>query len=236
MRCETYSRWMTAAALGELPAAQQSELCAHASRCASCSVHLAAARDLVDGMERGVAAMVCGEPSPAFTARLRARIAAEPAPWRWPVAPGLAFAGAALVAAALFALLFVPGTRQETARPANIAGARQPTAPAPDVVPKPGPAPRSPHAQTRSVAAHGPRKLRDALPGFEVLVPRGQLAAALELNDAVNAGWVDGEQLAALAERAAMPLEWKLMEIAPLEESRPERAGQAASPDGSLRF
>ena len=236
MRCETYSRWMTAAALGNLPAAQQSELCAHASLCASCSVQLAAARDLVGGMERSVAALVSGEPSPAFTSRLRARIAAEPAPSRWPVAPRLAFAGAALVAAAFFALLLVRGTRQEIAPPANFSAGAQPAAPILPVVPPPSPAPRSPRAQTGSVAAHGPREHRDSLWGFQVLVPRGQLAAALELNDAVNAGRVDGEQLVALAEHAAMPLEWKRMEIAPLEGSKPEPAGQSASPDGALRF
>jgi hypothetical protein len=65
----------------------------------------------------------------------------------------------------------------------------------------------------------------------EVLVPGGQLAAALQLGDAVNGGSVDGERLVAVQNDLAKQLEWKPLEIAPLESSNVDPAG-----NGSTRF
>jgi hypothetical protein len=59
----------------------------------------------------------------------------------------------------------------------------------------------------------------------EVLVPRGQLAAALLLSDSVSGGRVDGEQLVAIQNEIATRIEVKPLEIAPLESSHTDTAG-----------
>jgi hypothetical protein len=59
----------------------------------------------------------------------------------------------------------------------------------------------------------------------EVLVPRGQLAAALLLSEGVSGGRVDGEQLVAIQNEIATRIEVKPLEIAPPESSHADTAG-----------
>jgi hypothetical protein len=68
--------------------------------------------------ERALTAALRVEPSPAFTARVRARIAAEPAPARWRM-PRLALATASLALVALAANLIL--ARPEPITPADAA-------------------------------------------------------------------------------------------------------------------
>jgi hypothetical protein len=232
MRCQTYSRWMTQTALGGLSAAQEADLRAHVPHCAECSIELAAAGALVQEIDRRVAAMVSGEPSPGFEARLRASLAAKSAPSRWLAAPRWAFAGAGLAAAAVLAVLFAHDPVRDAARPLAAAGgaqvANQVTAPS-NALETSSASWRTP---SHRVAARVPQEKKGKVLEFEVLVPRGQLAAAMELNLVLSAGRVDGAQLATLAERAARPLELPRMEIAPLDDPGAVRT----VPDGADNF
>jgi len=55
-----------------------------------------------------------------------------------------------------------------------------------------------------------------------VLVPRGQLSAALLLGEAVSDGRIDGAQLSLLAQESAKRLELKAIEIVPMEATSAE--------------
>jgi len=226
---------MTRAALGELPAAQQAELCAHAAGCAACGEELAAARALVAAMDRSVRAMVGGEPSAAFAARLRARLAGETVRSLWPGRARLMFAGAALAAAVVLAGIFVRSVRQEMRPGAEVAAGIPAVAERGPAALDSGSVAGEVQSGSRTIAARARRHGENGTRSFEVLVPRGQLAAALELSEAVNAGRVDGEQLAVLAQQSAMPLELKAIEITPLEDSGAKQTEPAASPDGAGR-
>ena len=67
---------------------------------------------------------------------------------------------------------------------------------------------------------------------MEVLVPKGQLSAALAQCDAVNSGSIDGVQLSQLAEHSAEPLAMKALFIAPLDSPSAQMADETAAPDG----
>ncbi len=236
MRCQNYSGWMTAAAAGALSAARDGELRAHVSGCAACGQELAAARALVAALDRSVTAMVSGEPSPAFFADLRRRIAAEPAP---PVRLGitrLAFAGAALAVAAVLAVVVAVRNSRQHSVPAPVAAKAGPVVPLEQTEMAHAAVPASAPARGHQTRA----RLRLGAPtvafDFQVLVPPGQLAAAMALSDALNARRIDGQQLAALAEQSAKPLEWREIEITPLEGTGRDRATAADSPDGANRF
>ena len=226
---------MIRAALGELPSAQQAELCAHAAQCAACGEEFASARVLVAAMDRSVRAITGGEPSATFAARLRARLAGETMHSLWPGRARLMFAGAALAAAALVAGIFVRGVRQEMRPGAEVTGRVPTVAERGPAALDSGLAAGKAQSGSRKIAARARRHGEKGPRSFEVLVPRGQLAAALELSEAVNAGRVDGEQLAALAQRSAMPLELKVIEIMPLEDSGAKQSEPVASPDDGSR-
>ena len=213
MACEKYSGRMTEAALGALSAAPQAELRAHAAGCITCRTEFDAMRALVAAMDRGVEAMVAGEPSAQFAARLRATVAEAPAPAAWPHFTWPRFAMASLAVAAVLLAVFVARAPQRGGQQvpieANSAGRiAQPVfsgkVAAPEIA---APASRRGTARPRSQAAAF---------SMEVLVPRGQLAAALVLSSGVSAGTIDGAQLARLAEQSAEPLELKTLEIQPL--------------------
>lgn len=74
-------------ALGEIHPRDELALLAHVAECDACRDaynHAGAVRSFVDrGLEKLVGGLRESEPSPQFAARLRARIAAEPAPGRW---------------------------------------------------------------------------------------------------------------------------------------------------------
>lgn len=74
-------------ALGEIHPQDELALLAHVAECEACRDaynQAGALRSFVDrGMEKLVGGLRESEPSPQFAARLRARLAAEPAPGRW---------------------------------------------------------------------------------------------------------------------------------------------------------
>ena len=79
MDCRRFSEKLAEAALqpGEL---RDAGLAAHLSSCASCRREFEAQRRLAQPMDLGLAASVSAEPSPAFAAGVRVRLADEPAP------------------------------------------------------------------------------------------------------------------------------------------------------------
>jgi len=232
MACEKYSGWMIGAALGALRAADEAELRAHASGCRDCRGEWDAMRALVAAVDRGVQAMVAGEPSPNFAARLRARIAEERAPAAWPWLTWPRITAAALAAAVLLAVLLVRAPqrgRQLAPITANT--------PAQSILPVPSEslAPREHFAvKTPAVSHRGARANSEtASLSMEVLVPKGQISAALILCDAVNAGAIDGAQLSALVEQSAEPIEVQALVIAPLESPAARPTTRSSVQDGA---
>jgi hypothetical protein len=63
-----------------------------------------------------------------------------------------------------------------------------------------------------------------ALP--EIIVPKGQLAAALQLSAAISSGQVDGYQLLAAQQDSEKRLQVKLVEIAPLDSLPPSETAE----------
>jgi len=239
MACEKYSGWITGSALGALRPGEEREFRAHAGLCADCRGDWESERALAAAINGAVKTLVAGKPSPQFAARLRARIVDEPAPFAWPFITWPVLSASALAAAAVvLAVLLIrsPERASQTAgmaahNPAAVVEPAQPPAQAilsagQDRVTRPGPSRRF-SARPQSVATPFP---------FEVLVPRGQLSAALLLSEAASAGLVDGAQLSALAEKAEKPLEVKAIEIAPLELPGAGEPFNNISPHGSDRF
>jgi hypothetical protein len=217
MSCEKYSGWLTDAALGELKAEREPELLAHAMECAACRDALGHARAVHEFVDRGVAALVAGEPSPYFATNLRRRIAQESEPLRF---PWRAWAPAIAGVLALAVALVVMVARRPVHDGSNpsVASAVSPVS-APSEVATASPA--SPQHAQRTEGKHGPertgqaRPLATALP--EIMVPKGQLSAAAQLSAAIVTGRVDGSQLLAVRHEYEKPLEVKPIEIAPLE-------------------
>jgi hypothetical protein len=239
MACEKYSGWITGAALGALRPDEEREFRAHAGLCADCRSQWEAERALALAVNGAVESLVAGEPSPQFAARLRARIADEPAPAAWPFLTRTVLSAGALAAAAVVLAVLLLRSPERAGRTAETA-ARNPAA---VVKPAQPPAPAILSAgqdrATRSGASRRfsarPQNVAAPFP-FEVLVPRGQLSAALLLSEAASAGRIDGAQLSAFAEEAAKPLQVKAIEIAPLEDSGAADSASAGSSPGSDQF
>jgi len=243
MACEKYSGSMTDAALGVLPPGEERELCAHAKVCADCRGKWDAARALAAAVDGGVASLVAGEPSPEFQTRLRARLADEPVPSAWPFLTWPVWsAGALAVAAAVLVVLLIrwPGRVSTTPEIAANTSAPVENSAAAPVEPVRAPVPVPVHAPATQTDA--PRRAvastrRDAQPfPFEVLVPKGQLSAAVLLSEAASDGRIDGAQLSAFAELTGKPLEVKALQIAPLENPGTDEPAGADSTRGSGRF
>ena len=217
MSCEKYSGWLTDAALGELRAEREPELLAHAMECDACREALGHARAVRDFVDRGVAALVAGEPSPHFATNLRRRIAqdSEPLRSRW-AAWAPAIAGVVALAVAL-AIMVARRPVHDGSNP-SVASAVTPI-PAPSEAARASPA--SPQYAQRTEGKHGPertgqaRPLTTALP--EIIVAKGQLSAAAQLSAAIVTGRVDGNQLLAVRHEYEKPIEVQPIEIAPLE-------------------
>ena len=233
MACEKYSGWMTSAALGALGARDEAELRAHAAGCGACRREWDAMHSLVAAVDRGVEAMVAGEPSPQFTARLRARIAEEPAPgarafFTWPRITMVASAAAAV----LLAVLLVRAPERGW-QPSPVA-VSTPAQIEPQMSAKPK-ATQEPAASAGLAVPHHRIARAQSQPAsfsMEVLVPRGQISAALVLSEGVSAGQIDGAQLSQLAEQSAEPLAVKALVVAPLESPLAGPARETAPPEG----
>jgi hypothetical protein len=237
MACEKYSGWMTDAALGALQPGQEREFRSHVALCDKCRGEWEAAMALASAVSGAVESLVAGQPSPQFAARLRARIADEPAPaaWlflTWPALSAGALAAAAVLLAAL--LIRSPERIRPTAETVanNLAPVVKPASAQANL--SPAAVGATPPSMSRRVPARRPS---DAAPfSFEVLVPAGQLSAALLLSEAAGDGRIDGVQLTALAEEARKPLEVKALEVAPLETPGTGESDNSVSPQGAGRI
>jgi hypothetical protein len=226
MACEKYSNSIMAAVLGGLSPEHETELREHVARCAACRGKFDQARAALDVADRGVEALVAGEPSAQFAARLRARIANELSPrpldWRaWiPVAAGVCVLAASLVT------VMIRTPRQTIVNSTPMA--QNISNPEPEV---PATGQGEVAGAPRTVRRTKSREVQDRRP--EVLVPPGQLAAVMQFANAVDAGRVDGEQIAAAQEQSEEPLKIDAIQIAPL--SIPEidhENGAPGSPGG----
>ena len=236
MACEKYSGWMTEAALGALAAERDSELRAHVVECESCRSAQEAASALVSAMDAAAARLVAGEPSPQFAARLRARIAEEPSPRAWTLLTWPRMTAVAGVVAVLVAVLMIRSP-ERVSRRATTATETAASAGAPGAQTRPsaGVAHGTWRIAERSTVPPPPRTSAAPSLVFEVLVPRGQMAEALELSAAVGDGRIDGAQLSALAQESAKPLELKAIQIAPMDTTAAEQSEAPAHREGAAR-
>jgi anti-sigma factor RsiW len=211
-------------ALGEVSQKSELELPAHVAECEACReayVRAKAVRSIVD---RGVETLVAGEPSPQFMTRMRARIAAEPAPkrWNWDAwgiweqvsRRPLSYALGALVLATLLIVVMMALPRRHVSAP-NVAEVISASA-SPSVAtdsPKTSAIPEQPRKKLASRSIPSPRIRREP----EVLVPKGELLAVVRFYEAIHSTTVDGEQLYAGQLEIQKPLEVKPIEITPLE-------------------
>ena len=240
MACEKYSNWMIDAALDALSPQRQAEFFAHLSECRRCREELDRARAVSGAVDRGVAALVVSEPSPHFEAKLRARLAAEPAAqhvWRFGWAPAGAVAAALIAAVALIAIKTGQMRHESAARsvgnsiasvdaskaqPAGINPNFQPSARSDsgEIVSEPRP-PYGTDSASRparqNVEHADSSKLASAHePQPEVLVQPGQFAMIERYAEAAREGRVDGTQIVKLGDDDAAPLDIQAIEIAPL--------------------
>lgn len=225
MACERYKDWVTHAALDALPAGREAEWRGHLETCPGCRAALERERRLLRAIDRGLAASVDTEPSPEFAARVRQRIAAEPAGWslwlpRWlPSAAG---------AIAVLALLGVWFAIRAPRPPLGVLDTREALVIAREPVPRP--APERTAGPVRPSEPQSPRAGRgDDRPEPEVLVPPGQWEAMMQLYNAAQQGRVDAGALfyrRALLEQVAAelvpPAELKVkpLEVIPLDAPR----------------
>ena len=218
MSCESFKTRLLNFALG----AEDSALCAHVDACPDCRAELESHRALVNSIDRGVAAMVAGKPSGDFAAHVRARIEQQAhAPYPW-------FTGWVQITAAALALVMLVTfwMTRSAYHPPEIA--KQPPPPAEFGRPPRGPqsAENVPPAFTSShpagLRANRPPRQPQAAANREpeVLVPRGEMAAVMQLYNANWSGKVDGASLTASATPASEQLKpWTTpaLKIAPVE-------------------
>lgn len=235
LTCEKYGEWIKEAALGEVSPRRERELLAHVGECDACRDAYQQAREVAALVDRGIEAVVAGEPSPQFAARLRVRIAEEQPALRFgwltskPVAAGLV-AAVALAVLWVFVVPSRPTLPPKPVRPGSaIALARSPDAHAPTVHASntadgnhiySTPARR--HSRTQFVAQQQ-RGIRRAPSSAdpEVLVPPGQLEAVMQLASDIRSGRIDGKEF--LAEQAQVqrdmqkPIDIPRIDIRPIE-------------------
>lgn len=234
MGCKQYEDQLMDAALGGLPPEREAELPAHLRECVACRAEFERQQHLVAAMDRGLEQMAAVEPSPEMLARIRVKIAEEPAPSRgwltgwWPAAAG------AMAAAVLVVYLLIP---KQTAQPPDVS--------APTVASSPQPKPVESVAKAvppdvvkppRHRVRYAPVEVAAARPSLpEVLVPRDQERAVAWLYQAMQRQpqriTAVLAQEARYKEEQAKPLELARLSIPPLEISPLE----TESPDTDIR-
>ena len=195
-------------ALGEIHPQDELALLAHVAECEACRDAYNQAGTLRALVDRGVEKLVAGlresEPAPQFAARLRARIAAEPAPSRWNLnvlqmwesatrRPLYHVAGAAAVALLIIFAMNSWARRERSTPPApnepltaQIPAAATPpaTGPSPTTpsnpgtgVPQPAPNPEPPRAASpeHAPAPHASRAPESLAPESQANVSRSAL-------------------------------------------------------------
>jgi hypothetical protein len=212
-------------ALGKVSQKSELELLAHVGECEACREAYDRAKAVRSVGDRGMETLVAGEPSPQFITRLRARIAAEPAPKRWSwdawkiwgqaTRQSSAYAAGAVVLAAILAVLVTGLLRRHVSAP-DVAEVTPTTSASLSVAtdaPKTSANPEHLRKKVATGSVPSARIRREP----EVLVPKGELLAVAQFYEAVHSGRVDGDQLYAGQLEIQKPLELKPIEITPLE-------------------
>jgi anti-sigma factor RsiW len=227
MACEKYSDSMIDVAAGNIHPRRERELLLHVGECEACREAYQHAREVTATLDRSVEALVAGEPSAYFAARLRRRIAKErvcrSTSWN-----DLALTAMGALVALILVLILMSHLAFHTDSVAPVAtNLPTPARKGSDEVPSLIPLEAVSNPQLRPVSHPSRTEPLSA----EVLVPRGQLIAALQLGDAVNIGTVNGEQLVAAQSEITEQIEVKPLEIVPLESLDANPAG-----DGPTHF
>jgi len=234
MSCEKYSSWITDAALGDLPADREPELLAHTLECAACREALHHARTVHEFVDRGVESLVVGEPSPQFATHLRRRIVQESEQLRSPWTAWAPIIAGALALAVFLAILVTRRPVHNRSNP-SVASAVYPISESPAALAASAPTSQNAtrtRSQRNSNRGTRVRPATTALP--EIIVPKGQLAAAVQLSAAISSGRADGSQLLAAQREYEKLLEVKPIEIAPIE--IPALDAATAKPASSIQF
>ena len=212
-------------ALGELSPKRELELLAHVAECEACREAYDHAKAVSSEVDRGVGKLVEGEPSAQFMVRLRARIAAEPAPrrWSWDVwriweqvaRRPLSYAAAAVVFATLLIVVVtgLPHRRVSTPTVAEVVPTTSPSPNAAIAFPEATTIPD--HSRNEVTSRPVPSSRIRRVP--EVLVPKGELLAVAQFYEAVHSRPVQSERIYATQQEPQKPLELKPIEITPLE-------------------
>jgi anti-sigma factor RsiW len=215
------------------------ELLAHVAGCEACREAYDHAKAVRSEVERGVDALVAGEPSPQFMTHLRARIAAEPVParwswdsWRiWELASQqrLSYAVGAVVLATILAVLIMGLPRRHVSAPSIAQVTATSSAP---------PASATGFAKSSASLDRPRKKLAwSSVPSRrfrrepEVLVPKGELLAVVQFYEAVHNTPVDSEQLYAAQQEPQKPLEVDPIDITPLKPLHEPVADSDNGPD-----
>jgi len=218
MDCKRFEDQLMDAALGGRLPERETELRMHLRECAACRGEFVQRQQLVTAMDRSLDQMAAVEPSPEMEARIRVKIAEQPAPSRgwlagwWPAAAG------ALAAAALVAYLMIP---KSTVQPPRESGPTATTSPQPppQVAKAVPPVAAKPSRQPRRLAAVAVAETRPA--ATEVLVPGDQERAVAWLYRAMRREPQRmGDllaQVAAQAEAGSAPIRIQQLQTAPLE-------------------
>jgi hypothetical protein len=212
-------------ALGNISAKLELELLAHVTECEACREAYDHAKAMRSAVDHGLESLVAGEPSPQFAARLRARIAAEPAPKRWAwdawrvwehaSRQTLSYALGTLVLATLLIVVRMGLPRKHVSAPA-VAEVTSTISPSPSVATdSPGTSAIPVHSREKLAfgSVPSPRIQREP----EVLVPKEEFLAVVRFYEAVHGTPVHGDQLYAAQQEPQKPLELKPIEITPLE-------------------
>jgi hypothetical protein len=212
MACEKYSKWIAEATLGEPDSKRDAELHAHLSGCPMCRQEFDEASALRLLVDRGIESLVLREPSPDFSASLRARIVEEHVSEKpFAVSIVVPVIAGALAVVALFTIA-TSHTRRNFRSPA-VADIQKQTSFAPEALhPSPVSSPALP-ARSRTEGSGRPREP-------QALVPPDQLVLALKLAEGLRAGRVDGrgliDQMPEETPLEILPMETKALEIPPV--------------------
>jgi anti-sigma factor RsiW len=212
-------------AMGDLSPRSELELLAHVAECDACGEAYDRAKAVRSLVDRGVDTLVAGEPSTQFMTRLRARIAAEPAPKRWSwdgwriweqaSRRPLSYAAGAVVLATLLVTVVtgLPHRRVSAPTVAEVVPTTSLSPNAATAFPNATASPERPRKKVAAGSVPSSRIRREP----EVLVPKGELLAVAQFYEAVHSRPVDSEHLYAAQEEPQKPLELKPIEITPLE-------------------
>ncbi len=214
-------------ALDELNQNTELELLAHVAECEACRESYNHAKAVRAAVDRSAQKLAVAEPSPEFMAKLRARIASEPAPRRWNWGAEtlwqprfrrpLSYAVVALMVASILVVVLVQPSRRDSAPPiTRVSGpSLPPSAPARPAVVIANRSTNPEHQRTE--VAPGPVPADRFRREPEVLVPRGELLVVAQFYEATRSSRVDAHQIYALEHPTQGPIEVKPIEIQPLE-------------------